>query len=142
MIYVTVNAFPLVSYALLCISFSTSLVFCISKNQHMDLVAELLVNELCELLDEIFARTQTFGDDEGGVDGTSLSLAEMRSIGEMVVKLRSENMIQNLPLDHQLRLMNVLDQHVQHAAGREVDEDEGVSIALFQNWSCSFKSLV
>jgi len=105
-------------------------------------VAESLVNELSELLDEIFARTEPFGDDEGG-DGTSLSLAEIRSIGEVVVKLRSKNIIQNLPVDYHLRLLSLLDQHVQRANGREVNEDDDVSgillalvVQIFVEGSC------
>jgi hypothetical protein len=50
----------------------------------LDLVAESLIHELCELLDEIFARKEAFGEDEGDDAGTLLSLAEIRSIGEEV----------------------------------------------------------
>lgn len=99
--------------------------------------AESLVNELCELLDEIFARTEAFGDDEG-VDGTSLSLAEIRCIGEFVVKLRSKSIIQNLPVGYLLRLLSLLDQHVQRADGREVNEDDDVSGISLLHWSCIF----
>lgn len=94
---------------------------------YLDLVAESLVHELCELLDEIFARKEAFGEDEGDDAGTLLSLAEIRSIGEEVVKLRSKNIIQNVPVDYHVRLLSLLDQHVQRANGREVDEDDDVS---------------
>lgn len=85
---------------------------------------ESLVNEFCELLDEIFARTEAFGEDEGVDAGTALPLAEIRSIGEVVVKLRSKNIIHNVPVEYHLRLLSLLDQHVQRANGREVDEDD------------------
>ena len=94
-------------------------------------MAESLVHELCELLDEIFARKEAFGEDEGDDAGTQLSLAEIRSIGEEVVKLRSKNIIQNVPVDYHVRLLSLLDQHVQRANGREVDEDDDVSDILF-----------
>lgn len=90
-------------------------------------MAESLVRELCELLDEIFARTEAFGEDEGDDSGTLLSLAEIRSVGEEIVKIRSKNIIQNVPVDYHVRLLSLLDQHVQRANGREVDEDDDVS---------------
>lgn len=98
-----------------------------SLKYHLDPVAESLVNEFCELLDEIFARTEAFGEDEGVDAGTALPLAEIRSIGEVVVKLRSKNIIHNVPVEYHLRLLSLLDQHVQRANGREVDEDDDVS---------------
>lgn len=56
-----------------------------------------------------------------------MSLAEIRSIGEDIVKLRSKNSIQNVPLEYLVRLLNLLDRHVQRAHEREVDENDDVS---------------
>lgn len=56
-----------------------------------------------------------------------MSLAEIRSVGEDIVKLRSKNSIQNVPLEYLVRLLNLLDRHVQRAHEREVDENDDVS---------------
>jgi len=101
-------------------------------------VAETLINEHCELLDEIFSRTEAFDEDEGDETGTLLSLPEIRSIGEDVAKLRSKNIIQNVPVDYHVRLLILLDQHVQRANRREVDEDDDVSGLSFLDYSYSF----
>lgn len=100
---------------------------CSSKAFCGTCMADAVVHELCELLDDIFTRSGAFGEDEGDDAGISLSLAEMRSIEEDVVKLRSKNILQIVPLDYHVRLLSLLDQHVQRAHGREVDEDDDVS---------------
>jgi len=65
------------------------------------------VSGLCELLDEFFERTEAPGEDEGEEAGTFLSLPEIRSIAEDVVKLRAKNLIQNVPVEYLVRLLSL-----------------------------------
>lgn len=66
-----------------------------------------------------------------------MSLAEIRSIGEDIVKLRSKNSIQNVPLEYLVRLLNLLDRHVQRAHEREVDENDDVSSLFTLMFECA-----
>lgn len=66
-----------------------------------------------------------------------MSLAEIRSIGEDIVKLRSKNSIQNVPLEYLVRLLNLLDRHVQRAHEREVDENDDVSSLFTPMFECA-----
>ncbi|KAH8959303.1 hypothetical protein BDL97_06G072000 [Sphagnum fallax] len=72
-------------------------------NQFTDTV----VSGLCELLDEFFERTEAPGEDEGEEAGTFLSLPEIRSIAEDVVKLLAKNLIQNVPVEYLVRLLSL-----------------------------------
>ncbi len=90
-------------------------------------VTDTVVSGLCELLDEFFERTEAPGEDEGEEAGTFLSLPEIRSITEDVVKLRAKNLIQNVPIEYLVRLLSLLDRHVQRSHEREVDDSDDVS---------------
>ncbi|CAK9860438.1 unnamed protein product [Sphagnum jensenii] len=96
-------------------------------NQFTDTV----VSGLCELLDEFFERTEAPGEDEGEEAGTFLSLPEIRSIAEDVVKLRAKNLIQNVPVEYLVRLLSLLDRHVQRSHEREVDDSDDVDAENF-----------
>ena len=104
---------------------------------------DAVVSGLCELLDELFERTDTPGEDEGEEGGTFVSLAEIRSIAEDIVKLRAKNSIQNVPVEYLVRLLSLLDRHVQRAHEREVDEGEDVSCRItFSSFLCFQASIM
>ncbi|KAJ7532193.1 hypothetical protein O6H91_14G075900 [Diphasiastrum complanatum] len=85
---------------------------------------DVLVNSLCELLEEIIERTDLHGDVEE--DGTFLSLTEIHNIGEEVSKLRSKNSLHSVPLEHLVRLLGLLDHHIRRAQGTAVEEEDDV----------------
>ncbi|KAL3699787.1 hypothetical protein R1sor_017809 [Riccia sorocarpa] len=58
-----------------------------------------IVSGLCELLDELFERTEAPGEDEGEESGTFLSLAEIKTVGEDIADFR-EKLLLDLPRQH------------------------------------------
>ncbi|CAM6093121.1 unnamed protein product [Calypogeia fissa] len=87
-----------------------------------------LQSSLCELLDEVFEKTDVPGGgeaDDGGEDsGGFLTLHEIKFVAERVTNLRARNGLHFLPVHYLTKLLTFLDRHVQLAHDRNVESDD------------------
>ncbi|KAG6556205.1 hypothetical protein Mapa_002146 [Marchantia paleacea] len=85
-----------------------------------------IVKGLCDLLDELFERTDAPGEDEGEESGTFLSLAEIKTVAEDVADLRAKNALQHVPTERLIKLLSLLDRHIQRSQLRDIDDEDDV----------------
>ncbi|KAL2629314.1 hypothetical protein R1flu_014000 [Riccia fluitans] len=85
-----------------------------------------IVIGLCDLLDELFERTDAPGEDEGEESGTFLSLAEIKTVAEDIADLRAKNALQLVSTERLIKLLTLLDRHVQRSQLRDIYDDDDV----------------
>eukprot|EP01018_Ginkgo_biloba_P006884 Gb_05661 [translate_table: standard] len=94
------------------------------------------VEGLCEMLDEIFERTEMPGEDEGEEEGTWLPLSDIKLLSNEIMASHSKNTLHLVPVDSIVRLLSLLDRHIQHVHDMAIDEEDDVDSDNF----CSIMS--
>ncbi|XP_057824377.2 sister chromatid cohesion protein SCC2 isoform X1 [Cryptomeria japonica] len=84
------------------------------------------IEGLCELLDSHFERTEMPGENEGEEEGALLPLSEIKILSNEIMAAHSKNTLHLVPVDSIVRLLNLLDRHIQHARDIAVDEEDDV----------------
>ncbi|MCO5609933.1 hypothetical protein L7F22_064168 [Adiantum nelumboides] len=79
---------------------------------------------LSDYLEGIFEKMDSPEEDEGDEEGTFLSLYEIKVLAEEIVSAHAKNILQRLSTDVLVRLLRLLDYHVQHAHERSIDDDD------------------
>ncbi|KAH9304417.1 hypothetical protein KI387_008821 [Taxus chinensis] len=96
-----------------------------SKSEIIDL-QDGTVEGLCELLDNHFERTEMPGENEGEEEGTWLPLSDIKILSNEIMAAHSKNTLHLVPVDSIVRLLNLLDRHIQHASDIAVDEEDDI----------------
>lgn len=82
------------------------------------------LDALSEFLEGLFEKMEPQDGDEGDDEGTFLSLSEIKVVAEEIATAHAKNVLQLLSTGHLVKLLKILDRHVQHARERSVDEED------------------
>ncbi|KAH7414591.1 hypothetical protein KP509_14G000800 [Ceratopteris richardii] len=88
--------------------------------------SERTLATLSEYLEGLFEKMEPNDEDEGeGEDeGNFLPLSDMRILEEEIASAHAKNLLQLLSTDNLVKLLGLLDNHVKHAHGRSIDDDD------------------
>lgn len=95
-----------------------------SVQGHLDSEHDAVLGGLREVLEGVFEKVELPEEDEGEEGGTFLSLSEIKFVAEEIATAHAKNVLQLLSTGHLVKLLNLLDRHVQHACGRSIDDDD------------------
>ncbi|KAI5058048.1 hypothetical protein GOP47_0026218 [Adiantum capillus-veneris] len=79
---------------------------------------------VCDYLEGIFDKMDSPEEDEGDEEGTFLSLYEIKVLAEEIASAHAKNLLQLLSTDVLVKLLRLLDHHVEHAHERSIDDDD------------------
>eukprot|EP00250_Pteridium_aquilinum_P012903 c21018_g1_i1 orf=256-5733(+) len=94
------------------------------KQGHSDPEHNADLEALCEMLEGIFEKMESPEEDEGDEEGTFLSLSEIKTVAEEIATAHAKNVLHRLSIGHLVKLLKILDHHVQHAHERSIDDDD------------------
>lgn len=85
------------------------------------------ISNFCDIVEDFCGRAE-MPDNLDGADGPSLSLSDTKVLTNEIMSARAKKILQLIPVDTLVRLMNVLDHHIQCGQGLSVNENEDVSL--------------
>lgn len=98
-----------------------------------------IISSFCEMVDDLCVRAEV-PDDMEGAEGSSLPLADVKLLVNEILSSRSKKVLQLIPLDTLVRLMNVLDHQIQCAQGLSIEGNETRHIDAAQLVLCALES--
>ncbi|KAK6155028.1 hypothetical protein DH2020_009276 [Rehmannia glutinosa] len=82
----------------------------------------------CEILEDICGRAEIFCDDRDEAEWVPLSHADLKTLLNEIMSIRSKNVLHMVPVDILSRTLKVLDHQIQRAEGLSIDDSENVSL--------------
>ncbi|PKA59771.1 hypothetical protein AXF42_Ash011895 [Apostasia shenzhenica] len=83
---------------------------------------EDLVCGFCEMVEDFCGKAE-LADDIGGYEGQSVPLSDIKKLMNEIISARAKKILQLVPLETLLRLINVLDQQIQCGQGLSVADE-------------------
>ena len=82
----------------------------------------------CEMLDDYLERAEIPGEDEGEEEGAWLPHSEIKLLANKIMSAHSRNTLHLALVDTIVRLLTLLDRHIQRGHNMTVDEEDDVSL--------------
>lgn len=85
---------------------------------------DAIIGRFCEMLEDLFVKTEIPSDDKEEAEWLSLPLGDLRVLVNEIMSIRSKKLLHLVPVDFLARLLQILDNQIHRAEGLSVDECE------------------
>jgi cohesin loading factor subunit SCC2 len=92
----------------------------------VDLKHDTGVGNLCEILEELFDRTEIPSEEDGEEGGTLVPFSSIKHLSEELMAEDSKNTLHLVPVGHIVKLLDVLNHNILQAIDRAVNDEDDV----------------
>ncbi|KAK6129314.1 hypothetical protein DH2020_037023 [Rehmannia glutinosa] len=110
---------------------------CLDPHERQDAT----IAAFCEILEDICGRAEIFCDDRDEAEWVPLSHADLKTLLNEIMSIRSKNVLHMVPVDILSRTLKVLDHQIHRAEGLSIDDSENLDDDAVSSIYCSLESI-